>query len=267
MIAALILALVAALAGLGWQRHRLRVLRQRLAATSAELQRVQQSCSLLAPAGIVQRVVSEGLESVAEHKIVTAVFTDLVGYTALSQQLEAAELTQLLNGYFERVSDAVTAHRGRIGTFLGDGILAFFGALEPNPWQCNDAVHAALAMRAAIADYAGELQRQGLPPIAIGVGIHRGSGLAGLIGTPARREFTVVGPTVNIAARVQALTRAQGVDILLTDSVREQLDPRFLLRAMPALPVKGLSEALVTYAVLGFGTQPNQSPLPLAGEG
>jgi class 3 adenylate cyclase len=231
------------------QHLRARALESRLAATSAELQRVQQSCALLAPAGVVQRVVSEGLDEIAERKIVTVMFTDLVGYTAMSEQLEPPVMARILNGYFQRVSDAVMEHRGRIGTYLGDGILSYFGALEPNPWQCNDAVKAALALRDAITAYAGELAQERLPRVAVGIGIHRGPGLAGLIGSRERREYTVIGRTVNLAARVQALTRVHNVDILLTEAVREQLDPRFRLQAMPATPVKGIAEPVVTYSV------------------
>jgi class 3 adenylate cyclase len=249
---ALLLIVVAAAAGLfAWQQHRLRILRARIEASTVELERLQQSCALLAPAGVVERLFSEGPESIAEHKVFTAMFTDLVGYTALSGRLDPKTLAGVLNGYFQLVSDSVVEHRGRVGTFLGDGILIFFGALEPNPWQCNDAVHAALAIRDGLVRYNAELERTGLPRIAIGVGIHRGPGLAGLIGSRDRREYTVVGPTLNLAARVQALTREHGHDILLTEPVREQLDPRFDLMPMPAVPVKGISEPVVTYAVLG----------------
>ena len=268
----LLLMVVAAAAGLFlWQHHRLRILRARIESSTVELQRLQQSCALLAPAGVVERLFSDGPESIAEHKVFTAMFTDLVGYTALSGRLDPKTLAGVLNGYFQLVSDSVVEHRGRVGTFLGDGILIFFGALEPNPWQCNDAVHAALAIRDGLVRYNAELERTGLPRIAIGVGIHRGPGLAGLIGSRDRREYTVVGPTLNLAARVQALTREHGRDILLTEPVREQLDPRFELMPMPAVPVKGISEPVVTYAVLGGREEkskdeaPHPGPPPLKG--
>ncbi|HKB84410.1 MAG TPA: adenylate/guanylate cyclase domain-containing protein [Burkholderiales bacterium] len=233
-----------------WQQQRLRRLRARVEASAVELQRLQQSCALLAPAGVVERLFSDGPESIAEHKVFTAMFTDLVGYTALAERLDPKTLAGVLNGYFQLVSDAVAEHRGRVGTFLGDGILIFFGALEPNPWQCDDAAYAALAIRAGLGHYNTELERAGLPRIAIGVGIHRGPGLAGLIGSRDRREYTVVGPTLNLAARVQALTREHRHDILLTETVREQLDPGFALMPMPAVAVKGIDEPVVTYAVL-----------------
>jgi len=163
--------------------------------------------------------------------------------------MTTAFVPPMLNGYFQRMSDAIHEHRGHVATFVGDGILAYFGALQPNPWQCDDAVRAALAMRAAIRDYNGELEAQGLPPLAVGIGIHRGPGLAGLMGCRERMEYAFVGRTVNLAARVQTLTRTHRVDILVTEALREQLDPRFVLTPMPAESVKGIAEPVVTYAV------------------
>jgi adenylate cyclase len=250
--AALVLLLMAA--GVLYRQRRLnRSLRAQLEAAAANLQLLQEACSRLAPAGVVQRLVADGVppstEPVAERKVVTALFADLVGYTALSERLEPAVLARVLNGYFQRMSDAIHEHRGHVSTFLGDGILAYFGALQPNPWQCNDAVCAALAMRAAMREYNADLARDGLPPLAVGIGIHRGPGLAGLIGSRERMEYGFVGPTVNLAARVQGLTRIHRVDILVTEALRVELDTRFLLEAMPPELVKGIVEPVVTYAV------------------
>jgi len=246
----LLLAAVVLLAlALVRERRRYRRAQARLESMALELQQLQQSCARLAPAGLVQQLASGADETVAEHKVVTALFADLVGYTALSEKLDAPQLARVLNGYFQIAADAITGHRGHVSTFLGDGILAYFGALEPNPWQCNDAVRAALAARDALRSYSEELQREGLPPIALGIGIHRGPGLAGLIGSRDRREYSVVGRTVNLAARVQGLTRMLGVDILVTEAVCAELDPAIRRHAMPAQAVKGIREPVVTYAV------------------
>lgn len=255
--------LLAIVAGaLHGQRQLNERLRAQLGAAEADLEHLQEACSRLAPAGVVQRLVADRAtsESVpdAERKVVTALFADLVGYTALSERLEPAILARVLNGYFQRVSDAIREHRGHVSTFLGDGILAYFGALQPNPWQCNDAVCAALAIREAIREYNAELAREELPPLAVGIGIHRGPGLAGLIGSRERKEYGFVGRTVNLAARVQALTRTHRVDILVTEALRTELDTRFLLDAMPPEPVKGIAESVVTYAVREISGAPKQ---------
>lgn len=249
LIAAGLGLLVALLAALYQQTRRTKALQAQLETAAAELQHLQEACARLAPAGVVQRLIANRADAGAEFKVVTTLFSDLVGYTALSERLEPAVLARVLNGYFQRMSDAIHEHRGHVSTFLGDGILAFFGALQPNPWQCNDAVRAALAMRAAIRDYNEELDGEGLPPLAVGIGIHRGPGLAGLVGSRERTEYAFVGPTVNLAARVQSLTRIHKVDILVTEALREQLDPRFVLEPMPPEPVKGIEEPVVTYAV------------------
>jgi class 3 adenylate cyclase len=252
---ALWVALALAVIAIALLARRLQAQRARIAALDTDLERLQRACSTLAPSGVMERVFAEGADQLAERKVVTAMFVDLFGYTALSETLEPQALARVLNGYFERVSDAITQHRGRVNTFLGDGILAFFGALEPNPWQCDDAVHAALAIRDVMARYRAELEREGLPPLRVGIGIHRDTGLAGLIGSRERREYTVIGRTVNLAARLQALTREHDVDILVTDAVRRELDPRFELRALPPQAIKGITEPVATYVVIGLRTE------------
>src|SRR5213594_3788916 len=139
------------------------------------------------------------------------------------------------------MSQAIVEHRGHVSKFLGDGILALFGALEANPWQTNDAIHAALAMRGALADYNATLVATGRPALEMGVGVHRGPVVAG-----------VIGRTVNVASRVERLTRTHGVDILITEAARAALDGRFRLRPMPPAAVKGIASALPTFAVEGF---------------
>lgn len=241
----------------GWwqQRRRTTALQRQLDLAAAELQQLQQACARLAPAGVVDRMVADGLHGAAdlpaERKVVTALFSDLVGFTALSEKLEPAVLARILDGYYQRISDAVHAHSGHVSTWLGDGMLAYFGALRPNPWQCADAVRAALAMVEAIRGYNDELARDGLPPLALGIGIHRGPGLAGMIGSRERREYGFVGRTVNLAARVQSLTRTHGVEILVTESVRAELGGAFVLEAMPPERVKGIDAPVPTWAVRG----------------
>jgi class 3 adenylate cyclase len=257
LIASALLALAALGIAFVAERHRSAGLRMQLEASNGELEHLQRACSRLAPDGVVQRLIDAGAAAggvdpmAPERKIATALFADLVGYTALSEQLEPATLARVLNGYFQRMSDAIHEHRGHVSTFLGDGILAYFGALRADPWQCSDAVSAALAMRAAMADYNRELAAEGLPAVGVGIGVHRGPGLAGLIGSRERMEFGFVGRTVNVAARVQGLTRVHGVDILVTEEVREGLDGAFDIEAMPAEQVKGIAGRVVTYAVRG----------------
>ncbi len=249
-------ALVALVAGLAialrWGRREASRLRRALEAKSADLEHLQTSFSRFAPEEVVERIIAGGISAHAERKEVTALFADLVGFTALSQSVEPLVLVRILNGYFEHMSRAITDRHGFVSTFIGDGILALFGALQPNPWQGDDAVHAALAMRRELAAYNRELEQEGLPTLSIGVGLHRGVGVAGLVGSRELMQFAFVGRIVNLAARVQDLTRQYEVDILLTRAVQEELDPRFDLRELPATPVRGVAEPVAIFAAEGF---------------
>jgi hypothetical protein len=149
-IGATIIAAVLA-AGFYRQRQRSMNLQRQLQAAARDLEHLQNACARLAPAGVVQSLVADGIQPdegpTAERKSATALFVDLVGFTAMSDRLEPEILLRIINGYYECVSGAVEEHRGHVGSFVGDGIVAYFGAIRPNPWQCDDAVHAALAMR------------------------------------------------------------------------------------------------------------------------
>jgi len=256
---ALALALVATaalvLGAVARGRQRTAKLRRGLERTSEELEHLQQSFGRFAPQEVVERVIATGVSRSGEKKDVTVLFADLIGFTALGESLDPDVLVRLLNGYFRTMSQAVTDHRGHVSKFIGDGMLVLFGALEPNPWQANDAAHAALAMQERLVEYNAELAAQGLGPLRVGVGIHRGPVVAGVIGSNELMEFTVIGSTVNLAARVEHLTRELGVDILVTSATADKLDPRFRLRELPATPVRGVADPVVTLSLEGFDPQ------------
>ena len=104
-------------------------------------------------------------------------------------------------------------------------------------------------MRSALEDYNAMLDAQGIDPLAIGIGLHRGTGVAGLVGSQDLMAFTVVGRTINLAARVQDLTRDLDADIIITESLREKIDSRFRCHSLPSTQVKGIAESLTIHAV------------------
>jgi len=114
-----------------------------------------------------------------------------------------AVLARVLNGYYQRMSDAITQHSGHVSTFVGDGILAYFGAFTPNPWQSDDAVRAALAMREALTSYNKDLESEGLPPLAIGIGLHRTSADNDSFPFPT---WTISMPWMPADSRIEILT-------------------------------------------------------------
>jgi class 3 adenylate cyclase len=234
------------------QRSQIRQIERLLDDTYGKLERLQLHFARFAPDSVVEQLTERSGQQTASRRTVTVLFADLKGFTALCDRLDPEQMLPILNGYFRAMSEAIIAHHGRVTELTGDGILALFGALEPNPWQAQDAVLGALAMREALVRYNETLRARSLPELEIGVGIHRGEVLAGVMGNEDLSKFGVVGDTINVAARVERLTRELSVDLLITEEVRHELDDRFRLRAMPALAVKGKPEPIVTYLVEGL---------------
>lgn len=251
LLVAVALGLCAVGSGVGWARERERQqrLRDALDNATAELERLQSAFSSFAPREVVDRIAAGGSAPEAVRTDATILFADLVGFSALTERSDPAILVDVLNEYFARMSRALSNHHGHVSKFIGDGVLALFGVLESNPWQANDAAEAALAMRAELARFNRELEARQHPRLAMGIGIHRGSVIAGVIGSDQLKEFTTIGSAVNLAARVESLTRQHSVDILVTEAMRESLDPRFVLREMPPASVRGFREPVVTYAL------------------
>jgi adenylate cyclase len=230
--------------------RRARRIERLLSLTRDKLEQVQRQFEQFVPPDVVEQVAAQGTYP-AQRRQVTMLFADLRGFTALCDRLDPAVTVNLLNEYFRRMSEAIGRHHGHINELVGDGLLALFGALEPNPWQARDSVLAALEMREALARYNAELRARNLPELRFGIGIHSGEVVAGVIGAGTLNKFSVTGDPINVASRVEGLTAVHAVDLLVTEEIRGALDGHFALRAMPATPVKGKAEPLVTYFVEG----------------
>jgi class 3 adenylate cyclase len=247
-------AALAVLFGFLWWRSRARVrrLESALDTSARNLEQLQQSFHQFVPREVVEDVIRTGASTRGERIEVTVLFADLVGFTAMSEQVAPETLVKVLNGYFEAMSRAIAANRGHVSKFIGDGILALFGAPDPNPWQAIDGVAAAIEMTRALERYNRELEAQGLPRLGIGIGLHVGPAVAGVIGSRELMEYTVIGDTVNTASRIEGLTRKVGCQVLISGAVRAKLDDRFRLRACEPMPVKGKAEPVATFAVEGL---------------
>jgi adenylate cyclase len=235
--------------------------------SSSNLERIQAAFHRFTPQAVVEDIIRSGVSTHSERREVTVLFADLVGFTAMSETLDPEVLAPLLNGYFRAMSDAISENRGHVSKFIGDGILATFGVPGRNPWQALDAVAAAVAMEAKLEEYNQLLRERSLPELRLSIGIHRGEVVAGIFGSSHLMEYTVLGDTVNTAARVESLTRTHGEAILVTQAVVDRLDERFVLAAMPPASVKGKSEPLVTYAVRGRRDAALAVPAPRGGPG
>jgi class 3 adenylate cyclase len=233
-------------------RMRNRELERLLDHTNSRLERLQLHFGRFTPQEVIEHLTELDERYAARIRSVTVLFADLKGFTKMCDNRDPAEVVSILNGYFRCMSEALANHHGQVTELMGDGILTLFGALGSNPWQVQDAVMGALAMRKALVEYNEELRSKSLPELSFGIGIHQGEVLVGVMGNFELSKFGVVGDTINVASRVEALTRVHDVDLLVTEEVRNQLDDRFSLKEMPAVPIKGKQEPIVTYLVEGL---------------
>ena len=181
--------------------------------------------------------------------VVTVLFSDLQGFTALSENLPPADIVAMFNEIRARMTAVVFEHLGTLDKFVGDATMAVFGAPLTRPDDAARALRCALAMRAAMNELNAERQRKGLATLRAGFGMHTGRVIAGNVGSSERLEYTVIGDAVNVAARVESLTRQLGADILCTAATREAAGDAFVTRALGSVEVKGRTAPVEVFAV------------------
>lgn len=171
----------------------------------------------LLPRSVVDQVFTDpaGVTTAARSAVVTVVVTDLRGFTSLSEAMEPEQVVEMLNELHGTLADVVAAHGGSVDKFMGDGMLAVFGAPRPLENHATRALSAVIAMRHAVA--AINARHPERAALRIGMGVHTGRVVSGLIGGGSKVEFTVIGDTVNIAARLEGMTRELDVDMLFSD--------------------------------------------------
>ena len=188
-----------------------------------------------------------------EEREVTILFADLRGFTTLSEKLPPRELLALLNRYLDRMSGAIEAHGGVIDKFIGDAIMALFGAPVAQGDSADRALAAALAMERALVTLNAELTTEGRPPLALGIGVNTARVVAGNIGSHRRLNYSVIGDGVNVAARLQSETRKpeHGANIITSAATMAALRDaqKISPRSLGKVQVKGRTEAVEIFAV------------------
>jgi adenylate cyclase len=193
----------------------------------------------------VATAVLDGRVPLAGERLeVSILFQDIRGFSALAETLDPATLLRVLNQFFTEVVAAVEAEGGVVKQFTGDGVMALFGAPQVRTDHVERSVHAALGIVDRLARLNVLLQAERAPPLKIGIGIHTGEVIAGLIGPDERVEYGVVGEPVNLASRIEALTKDMAATVLVSKEVAMRLGPEFVLGRAAALPVKGKTQPI-----------------------
>jgi adenylate cyclase len=190
-----------------------------------------------------QPVVEEVLRSTGQLKLggtrqqVTALFADIRGFTPLSEGSPPELVVTLLNRYFSLASEVIFKYGGTLDKYIGDGLLALFGAPYENVLQATQAVRAAIELQRRMRYLRAELQRDGLPEIQIGIGINTGQAIAGYVGSETRLEYTAIGDAINTASRLESIAKAG--QIIISDYTRKELDTSVVAHPLGTTKLEG----------------------------
>ncbi len=200
---------------------------------------------------IAEAILSGEIKLGGTRQKATVFFSDIRSFTSISENLEAEQVVELLNEYMTAMVSEITAHQGVVDKYVGDAIMAVWGAPVPKPNDTWNAVSACIAMRKKLAVFNEDRISKGKKPVKMGMGLHHGELIAGNIGSTEKMEYTVIGDTVNTASRIESLTKEYGTDFLISDAVYLQLKDRLIVEPITS-KVKGKSEALKAYKVRGY---------------
>jgi adenylate cyclase len=213
--------------------------------------RRRDNLSRFLPRAIVERLLSEeGAASLAPVQCeVTVLFIDIRDFTTLSEHMQPRQVLELVDEILGHMAHIVKAHDGVVNKFLGDGMLAFWGVPERTPEHPELALRAALDMRRKIAELNETRVVRDLVPIRIGVGVHTGTVAAGMLGGADQHEYTVIGDAVNVASRIEGLTKRLGVDLLISQTTWALMGGKHTGERLAEETVKGRRDPVVVYSV------------------
>jgi len=185
-----------------------------------------------------------------ESKELSILFSDIRGFTTISESMTPVALIKVLNRYFTPMTNAVLNNGGMLDKYIGDAVMAFFNAPVTIKNHADAACKSALEMIEELDKLNEKFSQEGLPPIHIGIGINTAEVVVGNMGSDTRFNYTVIGDGVNLASRVEGLTKNYGVNILITEFTVAKLAGDFLYRLIEPVKVKGKDEAVLLYQLL-----------------
>ena len=227
-----------------------------LSAALTQMSRGLSSFQKYIPTALVRTLVARGVEARpgGRQQVLTVLFTDIVGFTGLSERLGDA-IVPVLSDYLELASVAISTHNGTIDKFIGDAVMAFWGAPTPNDRHAVDACAAALEFRRRLCQRGGEPGGGKGVPLRMRVGINTGRMLIGNIGSNERLSYTVIGDSVNVASRLEAVNKRYGTEILIGEDTRAAAGDAILARRLDWVAVYGRAQGLAVYELLGMADQ------------
>ena len=201
------------------------------------------------PRRLVQQLVLTGTPMTlgGSRRELTILFTDVVNFTGITESAEPTQVMLYTSRYFSAVSEAVMASKGTIDKFIGDGVMAFWNAPAEDPDHALNACAGALAFLRVNDRLNAEFEREGWPAYRTRIGLHTGEAVVGNIGSEDRMNYTALGATVNLAARLEGLNKNYGTSILVSAALRERASSRFVFRRVDRISPKGFAEAFDIY--------------------
>lgn len=215
----------------------------------------------ISPEMVNQLITTQDINSLNKRANLTILFSDIRGFTTLSEKLSPEGVVALLNPYLEAMTEIIYKHGGTVDKYEGDAILAFYGEPDPYPDHAARAVRTAVDMRTALADLREQWVQEGRVKegFEVGVGLNSGEVFVGLLGSEQRINYTVIGDNVNLSARIQDLTKTYKWPILVSEATYEQVKDEFVGELVDSVVVKGKTEAVNLYCIRGVkGTPPDQ---------
>ncbi len=194
-----------------------------------------------------------------DRKEVSILFSDIRGYTTLTENLEAEEVVSMLNEYFESMVEAVFKHKGTLDKYIGDAIMAVFGSPLPLEEHALMAVQTSLEMRHRLHDFNQRRYANNKPRINIGIGINSDTVISGNIGSSKRMEFTAIGDGVNLGSRLESVSKQYGCDIIISDNTFQPCKENIWARELDYIRVKGRNEPVAIYELIGLRVDPINS--------
>ncbi len=219
----------------------------------SERERIKETFGKFVNKDIVEQAIAGGLSLGGVRRTATIMFSDIRGFTAISESLPPEGVVEMLNGYMTRMVGCIEKTRGTVDKFIGDAIMAVWGAPVTKGTPAEDAFECVLSMllmRKVLREFNQDRGGPDRPIIRIGCGANTGDCLAGQIGSTERMEYTVIGDAVNLASRIEALNKPFATDILISENTYRLIGDRLVVEPMPSIKVKGKKDPLHIYAVV-----------------